>query len=251
MVRAIGPSLTFFINGEEVGAVEDYDYSEGRIGLYLGAYDKDSELTVEFDNLVVRPVEDESLFEEILFADTFDSDASGWSTGAFEDDYSQNNVTIADGKYTLSATSKPDQAPYIEKTLPNEEFSDFIISLQATPRDDAEHYSYGLAFRENSEGHTYAFEIGNDGLYSVFLFDGEWSVLKDWSQSDAILVGETNELMVIAEGESLTFMVNGQILTTLEDDTLAEGRISLVMELFESEVSATVDFDNLEVRAIP
>ena len=253
MVRASGPILTFFINGEEVDEIENHDYSEGTIGLFVAAFDKDGELTVEFDNVVVRSIEGEESFveDEIIFADSFDSDANGWSTGAFEDEYSENEVTIADGKFTFSVTSKPDQTPYIEKVLPNQEFSDFVLNVQAAPVDDAEHYSYGIAFRENFAGHTYAFEIGNDGLYAVFLFDGEWSVLKDWSQTDAILPGEANEIMVIAEGEEMTFIVNGQILTTLEDDTLSEGGIGLVIELFEPEVSATVDFDNLEVRTAP
>jgi hypothetical protein len=122
--------------------------------------------------------------------------------------------------------------------------------LEATPLDDAEHYSYGVAFRENSELHTYAFEIGNDGLYSVQLYDGEWKTLKAWSSTDAINVGETNELMVIADGTTLTFFVNGEQLTTLEDDTLAAGTVGLLMDMFEEGESAAVEFDNLVIREI-
>ena len=50
------------------------------------------------------------------------------------------------------------------------------------------------------------------------------------------------------KGSSLTFYVNDVQLTTLEDDTLAEGRVGLVVDMTEGSKSATVDFDNLIIR---
>ena len=213
-------------------------------------YEAADRATVDFDNLVVRAVETTTPAADanIIFADYFDSDASGWATGEFEDDYTQDEITIEDGVYTLSVNAK--QKAYVEKTLPNGKFSDFVLTVEATPQDTEEHYSYGVAFRENADLYTYAFEIGNDGLYSVQLYDGEWKTLKAWSSSDAINVGETNELMVIADGSSLTFLVNSEQLTTLKDDTLAEGTVGLLVDMFEEDTSATVDFDNLVIRTI-
>jgi hypothetical protein len=75
--------------------------------------------------------------------------------------------------------------------------------------------------------------------------------LKDWSSSAAIKVGQTNELTVVAEDESLTFFVNEEELTTIEDSTLAEGKIGLLIDMFEADSSATVNFDNLIVTALP
>lgn len=254
MVEAVGPSLTFFINGEEVAAIGDDTLDSGSIGLVVETFEEGGNVDLEFDTLVVTeagsPAPAEAPDGDIIFADYFDSDANGWATGQFEDEFSQHEVTIAGGKYTLSAATQPEQTPYIEKTLPNQEFSDFVLSVEATPHDTAEHYSYGIAFRENAAGHTYAFEAGNDGLYGIFLFDGEWTTLKDWSSTKAINVGETNELMVVADGEVLSFFINGQELTTLEDDTLPEGEIGLLVEFFEEDSSAAVDFDNLVVKSI-
>ena len=59
-----------------------------------------------------------------------------------------------------------------------------------------------------------------------------------------------NELKIVAKGENLTFFVNGQQLTTIKDDTLSEGRIGLIVDLFEAEQTAAVDFDNLVIRRI-
>ena len=259
-VAARGHELVFFVNGDEVTSVEDSTLSGGRAGLVVSALEKGKTAAVEFDNLVVSqvspaaPLSSRSLPGEtaagsgILFSDSFDSDASGWASGDFEDKYSRNQVSIGDGRYALTVTAK--ELAYVEKILPNRKFSDFVLSVEATPRDTETHYSYGIAFRENPSLHAYAFEIGNDGLYSVQLYDGEWQKLKDWSSSEAIKPGQTNRLKVIARGSSLTFFVNDEQLTTIENDSLAEGKISLVMDMFEKGRTATVEFDNLVVQTL-
>jgi hypothetical protein len=108
-----------------------------------------------------------------------------------------------------------------------------------------------VAFRENSADHCYAFEIGNDGLYGVSLFEGDWVTLKDWSSSEAIKVGQKNTLTVVAEGSKLSFFVNEEKLATIEDGTLATGSVGLIVNIFEEGNSATVDFDNLIVTTPP
>lgn len=250
-IEAIGPMMTFFINGEEATSIEDDTLTAGSIGVSLELYQAENTATVDFDNLTVLAIDSEEmapLEESILFEETFDSDANGWATGEFENDYAFNEITIENGVYTLHVEAK--QKAYVEKTLPNGDFSDFVLTLDATPLDTEEHYSYGVAFRENEELHTYAFEIGNDRLYSVQLYDGEWKTLKDWSSTSAINVGETNELKVIADGSSLAFFVNGQELTTIEDNTLSSGTVGLVVDMFEQETEAVVEFDNLLIREL-
>lgn len=253
-VKAAGPMLTFYINGQEVAAIENDSLNSGAIGVALDLYENGDKGTVDFDNLAIRAINPAELpvvdngDGGVLFEDTFDSDAKGWATGEFDDEFSQTEVTIEEGHYTLSVTSKPDKRPYVEKELPNREFSDFILVVDATPRDSETHYSYGIGFRIDSDDNDYVFEIGNDGLYAVLLYDEEWKTLKDWSSSSAIKKGETNRLIISAKGSTLTFFVNDVQLTTLEDDTLTEGRIGLVVDMAESEKSATVDFDNLIIR---
>jgi serine/threonine protein kinase len=242
MVKAVGPSLAFFINGEEATSIEDDALQAGSIGMAIELYEAGDSVTVDFDNLIVYAISD------IIFEERFDSDANGWATGEFEDEYSLDEITIEDGQYTLRVTAK--KVSYVEKVLPNQEFSDFMLTLEATPRDTDDHYSYGVAFRENSDAHTYTFEIGNDGLYAIFLYDGEWQKLKDWSSAKAVKPGQTNELKVIAKGSTLTFFINGDELTTIEDDTLSEGKIGLVVDMFEEGKSAAVDFDNLIIREV-
>ncbi len=253
MVEAVGPMMRFFINGEEAATIEDDTVQSGTIGVVLEIYDAGDSATVDFDNLIVvqKPGPEEAQVEtggNILFEDYFDSDANGWATGEFEDEYTLDEITIEDGQYILRVTAQ--ESAYVEKKLPNREFSDFVLTVDARPHDTEEHYSYGVAFRLNSDGHGYTFEIGNDGLYAVLLYDDEWKRLKDWSSSEAIIIGETNQIKIVAEDSGLTFFVNDQQLTTLNDDTVTSGQIGLVVDMFEDDTEATVSFDNLVIRSL-
>jgi len=256
MVKAVGSTLSFYINDEEAITIEDKTLSRGAIGVAFELYEDGNTATVDFDNLQVQALDataeaapPATAAGEILLAEYFDSNANGWATGYFEDERTTDDISLVDGRYRMSITAR-DQA-YVERILPNQDFSDFSLSLEATPLDTAEHYSYGLAFREDEFSlSAYTFEIGNDGLYSVQLYDGEWQVLQDWTYTDAIKVGETNDLRIIANGNVMTFLVNGQELTTIEDDTLSSGTVALVVDMFEADQSATVDFDNLIISAL-
>lgn len=260
-VIARGHELVFFVNGDEVTSLEDSTTAGGRAGLVVSVLEKDKTAPVSFDNLVVSqvsptaplstrslPADETATGSGILFSDSFDSDGYGWATGDFEDRFSHSQVSIRDGRYALTVTTK--EPAYVEKMLPNRQFSDFVLSVEATPQDTETHYSYGLTFRESPNLHAYAFEIGNDGLYSVQLYDGEWQKLKNWTSSEAIKAGQTNRLKVFARGSSLTFFVNDEQLTTIQDGSLAEGKISLVMDMFEKGRTATVEFDNLVVQTL-
>ena len=203
-------------------------------------------LAVLFTTLNDQRIDTVTSSGDTIFAEYFDSDDNGWVTGEFEDDLGHEEITIEDGVYTVKVTAK--NSVYVERNLPNHEFSDFVLTMEATPRDSETYYSYGIAFRGNDDLENYVFEFGNDGLYAVFLFSGEWTALQDWTSSEAIKPGQTNEVTIMAVGSTLTFSVNGEQLAVVEDDTLAGGTISLVVEVFEAGQSAIVDFDSLVIR---
>ncbi len=191
-------------------------------------------------------VSEEMATGDTLFKETFDTDDNGWETGLIEDEFGQEEITIQDGTYTLRVTA--DEGFYAEQELPDRIFSDFVLTVEMTPWDSAEHYSYGVTFRQNEDLESYVIELGNDGLYSIFLFTDEWTPLEDWTFSEAINVGQTNELTIRAEGSSLTFWINGEELASIEDDTLTEGTVGFVLETFEGGDTTAVDFDNLVIQ---
>ncbi|MFN8459510.1 MAG: family 16 glycoside hydrolase [Anaerolineae bacterium] len=241
--------------------VEDKSLTNGEIGLALDLYNAGDKASVDFDNLQVLNLSDtqqETMLNggsenngaqgsgEVLFEDNFDSDAKGWPLAILKDKYSSYTATIENGQYTISVKDK-DQA-FVERLLPSREFDDFVLSIEATPGDTGQNYSYGVSFRENKDDIFYALEIGNDGQYAVLVFDQDWKRLKDWSTSKAIKVGGTNKITIEADGGHLTFYVNDEKLTTLENDTSLSGQIGLIVAMFDKGTEATVHFDNLVIR---
>jgi hypothetical protein len=47
-----GPTMTFFVNGQQLAQVEDADYANGDIGLYAGAFFEPG-VEIHFDNLSI------------------------------------------------------------------------------------------------------------------------------------------------------------------------------------------------------
>lgn len=180
---------------------------------------------------------------DVFFTEAFDSNENGWPTGKNEDEYTIDETRLEDGRYVISVEAlKP---AFVERQLPDWQFDDFFLSLEATPLDKGDTYSYGVSFRLDEMGNGYAFEIGNDGQYGVLLYNEEWSMVVDWTKSGAIKVGQTNKLAVLAQGDSLSFYVNDEPLVTIEDDTVLEGQVGVLIDMFAEDESAKVAFDNL------
>ena len=191
--------------------------------------------------------DDGALPEGVYLIEAFDSNSNDWETGEFDNDTNVSEVIIDDGKLSMTVTAQ--ESAYVEHYLPDQDFSDFALTLEATPVDSEEHYAYGVSIRVDEDGNSYAFEIGNDGLYYIGLYDGEWQALIDWTSTEAIQAGQTNEIQIIADGSALSFVVNDELLASVEDDTIASGEIGLIVEVFEGDIAGTVDFDNLIIEA--
>jgi hypothetical protein len=123
----------------------------------------------------------------------------------------------------------------------------------------------------------YRFMVSSDGYYSVWReVNGVETVLSAWIDSPLVNQGfeEPNRLRVIARGAEFAFYINdqpmpvcipndpdglstytgagecfeGQMLDTLVDDSIPNGRLGVVAQSF-SEGGVVVSYDNLVVYA--
>ena len=191
---------------------------------------------------------DELLAGSILFREQFGSNERGWFINAFEDETGRYEAKIVNGRYRLSREAK--ESLFMWQELPEVEFDDFVLVVEAFPISEGAPFAYGLTFRSNANSEFYTFEVNNIGAFKVRFRGIEgWQVLVEETPMPAIVPDAPNRLIVKASGPALSFYVNGQLATTLEDAHSQSGRIGVLLEVEEGQQGA-VEFDDLTVREI-
>jgi hypothetical protein len=145
-------------------------------------------------------------------------------------------VAIRNGAYTLiintiSGTTDPqgENQQTLWGSLRGIEFDDASIEALVA----ADHFTpgglsrSGLWLRYQGDSGFLAFMIRGDGAFRVARWsDGEYTDLFPWTRTDAILIGDSveNLIRVDTRGDQHSFFVNGELLTTVQDDTWTSGR---------------------------
>jgi len=236
-VSCVGDSLSMTLNEELLSEVTDSRLSAGDITLMAMAQGSQS-VSVAFDNFVVQAGEQQGL----LLSDDFSNSSSGW------DIYRDNDVDqgYEDGSYFIEVSG----SGWFLPGLSNRYFDDVIIDVDTVLETPAGDNSYGVICRSMSDGSLYSFDIDAIGAYSInALIGGQWETLTDWVASESINTGEgaKNHMRVSCIGDTLSFSVNGELLTEVQDDSLPNGDIGLSVSTY-SQGGARILFDNLKVR---
>lgn len=180
----------------------------------------------------------------LLYVDGFEDPSSGWDT--FDD--GETLAGYVDGEYRLAVYGKNTMS--WGNPEPGRRFSDVAVEVDARQVDGPLNNNYGLLVRYQEEDESfYWFQIGGDGLYSVYLKRaGEWTPLVDWQESNAIQqgLGATNRLKADCSGSRCVFYVNGNHLVSVNDEALQAGNVGLGVGTFD-EAGVIVHFDNLAV----
>ncbi|HJX39438.1 MAG TPA: family 16 glycoside hydrolase [Anaerolineae bacterium] len=246
-VEAEGPAMSFLVNGEPLATVEDEDFSSGTIGFYAATYE-DPEMLVAFDNLTVWTGEAPSEGWSLVLEDDFSDDDSGWPS-PLDDTYCEGDYE--DGEYQVTATGE-DACPV---TFP-EVYTDFAFEVDARQVEAPEGSMYALLFRaEDTDDpmnmeYAYVFAVspaaGDYALFGSQGLDEEGTVLQVGESSSFMLDGQANRFRVEAVGENIALYLNGDLLTSVEDSDIAEGRIGFVV-WGDIRGSNHVAFDNLKL----
>jgi hypothetical protein len=181
-----------------------------------------------------------------LYSDDFSDTGSGWYEGSFEDkEYRYEN-----GEYVILVKGS-DLAAWA--VGPTERFTDFALEVDVRLVEGPEAAEMGLAFRLREEGNFYFFLVDGHGQYIVGKdVDGEWQQVAGmdmWLATSPHIKtgGATNRLKVVCQGPQIALYVNDHYLTTVSDDSFAEGKIGLIAVAMEYPGPVKVAFDNLVV----
>lgn len=180
------------------------------------------------------------------FDESFDSLGS-WGSGSSADVEGQVN----DGVYEMYV--KNNHGLYLATA--GEKFDDGVYELEATQLDGPLNNGYGMLFRvDETTDSFYVFEVSGDGYvwigYCSELCETEAVALVggDWFRSPAVKTGHhaKNQLRVVANGQQMTFFVNGVEVGRTSDSRLTEGDIAVMVEAL-GESGVRVAFDNFQV----
>jgi heme/copper-type cytochrome/quinol oxidase subunit 2 len=183
----------------------------------------------------------------VVFSDKFDSKKNGWPTGPSDDSYANITHTIADSVYTWDVTSHQDFIGW--NRINKQTYTDFSFSADVKQTVDTGSSDAGLVFREDPNGNFYYFGVTNDQQYLLAVYyNGEWTNLVDWTESEVLQKDQPNRLTVITQGSHFVIFINGQYVNEASDDKIKKGLNGLAVELSPENSHAVYEFDNVEVH---
>lgn len=183
-----------------------------------------------------------SLDTNVLFAESFDDTARQMES------YSETtgSAGVTGGEFQLQVL----EPNYMQWALVNQTFSDTEIEFQARKAAGPDDNLYGAICRYQDDLNFYYLVISSDGYYGIgSMIKGARSLIgsQQLLLSPAIQGGtEINRLKVVCAGSTLSLEVNGELLASVEDASLATGQVGLLAGDF-STTGVDIRFDNLLV----
>lgn len=248
-----GATISLYINGNLVKTVKDDSIKSGLVTIYVGAgtdlasvaltrvtlYTVEkakTELSARAEAITPAPLPTTAATSAprpgatyppgILFHDDFSSEQAskdkGWVFGTIGD----VDAIWSLNKLTLTVKNKNTVGRRIP-TLPSR--SDFGVEVEAQPEDNPG-TKYGIAFRYGETLNTrsyYLFAVTVDGKYYLHkLVGGKWSDIDPVSLTPSSFIkpgASKNRLGVLAEGTKISLYINGNLVNTITDDSIASG----------------------------
>jgi serine/threonine protein kinase len=185
-----------------------------------------------------------------LFFDCFADNSRGWNTSV--PDPSKQSVTVGNGSLVL----EDDDNRLLPESLPaNTIFANFKLTVDAVLSKGSSENGYGVYIRASLQQGLfvtyYRFEFYGDGTYAVYkgmANGGVVELVKRTSNPALKKQGNINHITIVANGATMTLIVNGQQLNEIADSSYASGSAALfVSNLPGSPPGAQATFKNLAI----
>jgi len=181
---------------------------------------------------------------EVLFEDDFTDPSSGWEI--------VNNAYELKGYSTGGYMISVNQVGSRAISTSNLNYTDTIISVEAQKITGARDTQFGLVCRFQDKFNFYAFVISADGYAGIVrVVDGAKELLgsDQFFRMEGILMDDgVNEMTAHCEADSLKFIVNGETVVTVQDNTIGNGDAGFFVETFQTGEAAVVFNDFLIIK---
>src|SRR6266568_2657942 len=189
-----------------------------------------------------------------LFNDAFTNNKNAWDTTSRAGQFS---VKIGNGSLVL----EDDNNKLLWELVPGgRSFRDFFLTTDVVLSKGTADNGYGIYIRSASNLNLdiatyYRFELYGDGTFAIYkgTVDANGTstsnFLVNYTTSSAILKqGQVNHIAISAKGSSMIFIVNGQTVKTISDNSYANGSVAMfVSNLPNTTPGAQVTFSNFVI----
>lgn len=187
----------------------------------------------------------------VLVCDTFDSEDSVFPDESQDNQYANYTGATTEGQYQLNYTAK-NFAAFTRTAITWFDIAtaqDFAVSVSGQMNTQFREVSWGIGFRGSGEKDSYfLFSIYNDGTYAFEIFENSgWIPLISRRPFSGILPDQENKITVIAEGQSLRFLVNDEAVNFFNGGLLEGMQIFLMVSVREG-ASVNFTFDDIVVQ---
>jgi hypothetical protein len=187
----------------------------------------------------------------VLLFESFTANENNWLVGDLPSKYfAKQNQSIVDGRYRWEA-----QASLVSSLttawLMGHPVSDFHLVVNCKHiRGSRAGSSWGVVFRIQDNQNCYWFRITDAQFFAVSVIqEGQWLQLVDWTKTDAIKPKGVNQVEVIGYGTHFTFLINGRVISEVEDGHFRQGLVGLAIEAYTLGEEITFDFLDMILRA--
>lgn len=175
----------------------------------------------------------------ILFSDAFTPGQSDWSTTTNDN----GSRAYKDGQYQITVLR---DNYYLWSSYDFGYDGDMIVEVEARVAKSTGESDYGILCRYQDKDNFYAFEISEDGYYTIWeAVNGQYYTLLDWTYS-GMDFSDWTKITVSCVGDELVLAVNGTAVAQVTDDSHSYGNIGLIAGTWD-EPGLVVAFDNLIV----
>jgi hypothetical protein len=186
-----------------------------------------------------------------LLFDNFAKNDHDWLVGNETSEYfAPLSRVIADGRYRWEA--RVGRASSITTVwLLGYHVSDFHFTVNYKHISGSRTGSGCAAiFRIQDNYNYYCFRAADSQFFAVSRQkDKQWLNLVDWTRANAIKPNGVNQMEVIAREAHFIFLINGQVVSEVDDDQFSQGSVELAIEGYTPGEETIFDFLDITLRA--
>ncbi len=164
-------------------------------------------------------------FTKVLFKDDFSSSSSGLP----RDRNSKYTLEYKDGKYHVLVN---EQGKGQEVTMDNKgNYTDVSVEADIQQTAGPSDGLMGVTCRDDNNGNFYSFEFSQNGTYGIYKYSNGSADSLDEETMDPNTVNQNdvNHIEGVCSGDTLTLLLNGQVLSQVQDSDYPKGAVGLTV----------------------